>query len=134
MKELKKAVASPEGLVTSREQALMLLLSLRACGVAVPFFQGVKRFIPITSVRSIAGVYDWLEQVLAGQILNAAYNLPSTTNAIPLANPGALLLLTRVNLECQTFEKCESYVNYFFIAPVFNWRFRSSDFGADASR
>ncbi|CDJ42320.1 hypothetical protein, conserved [Eimeria tenella] len=67
--------------------------------------EGIKRFIPITRVRSIAGVYDWLEQVLAGQILNAAYNLPSTTNAIPLTNPGALLLLTRVNLECQTFEK-----------------------------
>ncbi|CDI79396.1 hypothetical protein, conserved [Eimeria praecox] len=66
--------------------------------------QGIQRMLQISSVTSLSGVYDWLEQVLAGQILNAAFNSPSTTNAIPLANPGALLLLTRVDLECQTFE------------------------------
>lgn len=81
---------------------------LRMCTVYFHgVLQGVRRLLQITSVTSLSGVYDWLEQVLAGQILNAAFNSPSTTNAIPLANPGALLLLKRIDLECQTFESRE---------------------------
>ncbi|KAL8434233.1 hypothetical protein Efla_001998 [Eimeria flavescens] len=64
--------------------------------------EGIRRALRISQVRSIGGIYDWLEQVLGGQILNAAYNAPSTTNAIPLTNPGAVLVLSRVELECQT--------------------------------
>ncbi|KAL8435832.1 hypothetical protein ACSSS7_002209 [Eimeria intestinalis] len=71
--------------------------------------KGIRRSLQITKVKSIGGVYDWLEQILAGQILNAAYSAPSTTNAIPLTNPGAVLVLSRVELECQTFDSQRLY-------------------------
>ncbi|KAL8449070.1 hypothetical protein Emed_003422 [Eimeria media] len=73
-----------------------------------PRVQSIRRSLQITKVQTIGGVYDWLEQILAGQILNAAYNAPSTTNAIPLTNPGAVLVISRVELECQTFDSLTS--------------------------
>ena len=89
--------------------------------------QGIRRLLQISSVTCLSGVYDWLEQVLAGQILNAAFNSPSTTNAIPLANPGAVLRLTRIDLECQTFESREPDPQLglsIILAPIVPERFR----------
>ncbi|CDJ27876.1 uncharacterized protein EMH_0095460 [Eimeria mitis] len=103
------------------------MISRPECGTSSKSFpanqpQGIRRMLQISSVTSLSGVYDWLEQVLAGQILNAAFNSPSTTNAIPLANPGALLLLKRIDLECQSFESLAELYPVRRKYPVFrNW-------------
>ncbi|KAL8275932.1 hypothetical protein Esti_000048 [Eimeria stiedai] len=100
--------------------------------------KGIRRSLQITKVQSIGGVYDWLEQILAGQILNAAYSAPSTTNAIPLTNPGAVLVLSRLELECQTFDSLKSIYPVRRKRTAFrNWATSSyggGNFRADAER
>ncbi|PFH34053.1 hypothetical protein BESB_072050 [Besnoitia besnoiti] len=57
--------------------------------------------ISLRKVTSLEGIYDWLEQVLADEILNAAYFAPYLSHRAPLANPGALLIAKRVGVQCR---------------------------------
>ncbi|KAL8448213.1 hypothetical protein Emag_003981 [Eimeria magna] len=103
-----------------------------------PRVQGIRRSLQFTKIQTIGGVYDWLEQILAGQILNAAYNAPSITNAIPLTNPGVVLVISRVELECQTFDSLKSVYPVRRKRTAFrNWTTSSyggGNFRADAER
>ncbi|CBZ55038.1 conserved hypothetical protein [Neospora caninum Liverpool] len=61
----------------------------------------LPRTITLKDVSSLQGIYDWLQHVLAEEILNAAYSAPYLSHRAPLANPGALLIARRVSLQCR---------------------------------
>lgn len=59
------------------------------------------RLVTLRDVTSLQGIYDWIEKVLAQKILSATYATPYLSPHAPLANPGALLELRRVQLVCR---------------------------------
>ncbi|PHJ21777.1 polycystin cation channel protein, partial [Cystoisospora suis] len=62
----------------------------------------LQHTVTLSDVCTIQGIYDWLEQVLSSRVLNAASSAPYLSPRSPLANPGALLEVTRVQISCRT--------------------------------
>ncbi|EPT26174.1 hypothetical protein TGME49_310560 [Toxoplasma gondii ME49] len=62
----------------------------------------LPRTLRLKEISSLQGIYDWLENVFAEEVLNAAYAAPGLAHRAPLANPGALLIVKRVSLQCRS--------------------------------
>ncbi|KEP62913.1 UNVERIFIED_CONTAM: hypothetical protein HHA_310560 [Hammondia hammondi] len=62
----------------------------------------LPRTLSLKEISSLQGIYDWLENVFAEEVLNAAYAAPGLAHRAPLANPGALLIVKRVSLQCRS--------------------------------